>query len=158
MKKVIQAFLAFVIILAGSIGSQLAASATTIKPLPQVWALNDFEGTLLDAAFSVDDTKLVTANGSSKIQIWKTATGSLDIELDMPDDLAVEKVAYSPNGSKIAVANAAHPSGLFIYLIDTKTAKVVHKLTISSKSASLTDLILMKQAMCYIVRRMRITV
>lgn len=136
-----QAFLALVLVFVGTMSSQVAASATTIKPLPQVWALSDFEGTLLDAAFSVDDTKLVTANGSSKIQIWKTATGSLDIELDMPDDLAVEKVAYSPDGSKIAVANAAHPSGLFIYLIDTKTGRVVHTLTIAEKLASLTDMI-----------------
>lgn len=117
----------------------MARAESNIPFLPQVWALSELNGELLDADFSKDDIKVVTASGNNKIQIWRTTTGTLDMELALPNGYKAGKVLYSPNSKLLAVSNTKDEKGQFVFLINTETAEVFQTLQVSSTEANLKE-------------------
>ena len=74
-------------------------------------------GFILDAAFSPDGARVVTANGDQGTSLWDPATGQEVLTLS-GHDRTVHSVAFSPDGRLLATASTDGTVALHLLPVD----------------------------------------
>lgn len=77
----------------------------------------------VSVSWSPDDAKIVSVGWDNILKIWDSSTGK-EIKTIESDSFGFESVAWSPDGTQIAVG---HKNGS-IYIIDTESWKIVNTL------------------------------
>ncbi|MGE3780745.1 MAG: protein kinase, partial [Pirellulaceae bacterium] len=90
--------------------------------------LNGYQGSIFDASYSPDETRIVMTLGtqnlgeSASVEVLDVKTGERYVLLE-PSDESVFSVSYSPDGSKILITGSGRPAN--IRLVDVANRKLL---------------------------------